>query len=81
MKQSKNAKVDNSTQHTTLFNFYDPPFLVLCAVCCWPAALLVGAEKMDNYGAAFSSGLRCFWSKEDASPQTPQPMIVENKRN
>ena len=81
MKQSKNAKLDNSTQYTTLFNFSDPPFIVLCTVYCWPAPVLHYAEIIQKQWGGVFVGSTAVLVQRRHIPQTPQPMIIENKQN
>ena len=72
MKQSKNAKLDNGTRHTTLFNFSDPPFLVLCAVCRWPAPVLHYAEIIQQqWGGVFVGSTAVLVQRRHIPPDPP----------
>ena len=62
----------NGTRHTTLFNFLEPPFLVLCAVCRWPAPVLHCAEIIQQqWGGVFLGSAAVLVQRRHIPPDPP----------
>jgi len=54
--------------------------MVLFTVYCWPAAVLHCAKIMQNYGAAFSSGLRWFFVAKMKMKQSKNAKLDNSKQ-